>query len=98
MDRIVCEMKTNPKKPVTLKPETDILCEACPNNEAGFCSMRDKVRKYDDAVLKACGLTEGDVIPFAEFIELVRQKIIYAGIRCDICGDCSWDHICGNRE
>ena len=47
---------------------------------------------------KACGLAEGDDISFAEFTELVRDKIIDAGIRSDICGDCSWDYICREKE
>jgi hypothetical protein len=65
---------------------------------AGECSTFDKVKRYDEEVLKKCGLTCDDEISFAEFTELVRKKIIDAGIRSDICGDCSWDHICREKE
>ncbi len=49
-------------------------------------------------VLKACGLRGGSEISFAEFIGLVREKIIDAGIRGDICGDCSWEYICREKK
>ena len=42
-----------------LQVGTDIVCENCPNNEAGDCTTADKVKKYDEEVLKACGLVEG---------------------------------------
>ena len=83
---------------VVLRTETDIVCENCPNNEGGVCNTRDKVQRYDEEVLKACGLCEGCEISFAEFTELVREKVIDAGIRGDICGDCSWDYICREKK
>ncbi len=87
MGRIIREMETNPSQMVELKVETDIVCENCPNNELGVCSTYEKVKRYDEEVLRACGLAEGDEISFAEFTGLVREKIIDAGVRSDICGD-----------
>lgn len=81
-----------------LKAETDIVCENCPNNEGGVCTTQDKVLRYDKAVLRACGLVDGSEISFAKFIGLGKDKIIGAGIRGDICGDCSWDYICREKE
>ena len=98
MGRIIREMESDPSQMVRLKVMTDIVCENCPNNEAGECTTADKVKRYDEEVLKACGLAEGDEISFAEFTELVREKIIDAGNRIDICGDCSWDYICREKE
>ena len=98
MGRIIREMEADPAQKIQLKVETDIVCENCPNNEAGVCSTADKVKRYDEEVLKACGFAEGDEISFAEFTELVRDKIIDTGIRSDICGDCSWDYICREKE
>ncbi|SFC50868.1 hypothetical protein SAMN02910398_02446 [Butyrivibrio sp. YAB3001] len=98
MGRIIREMESDPSQKIRLKVETDIVCRNCPNNEAGECTTADKVKRYDEEVLKACGLVEGDEISFAEFTELVREKIIDAGIRSDICGDCSWDYICREKE
>ena len=73
----------------------DLICESCPNNEAGTCSSQDMVMRYDKEVLKACRIPEGEVMPYADFIAQVRKNIIDAGRRSSICGDCSWDHLCG---
>ncbi len=97
MGRIIREMEVDPSQTIKLQVETDIVCENCPNNEAGLCTTADKVKRYDEEVLKTCGLAEGDEISFAGFTELVREKIIDAGIRSDICGDCSWDYICSAK-
>ena len=94
MGRVIKELEADPEQKVVLKAETDIVCENCPNNEGGVCTTQDKVLRYDRDVLRACGLSEGSEISFAEFIGIVREKIIDAGIRGDICGDCSWDYIC----
>ncbi len=97
MGRIIREMEADPSQLVRLEVETDIVCENCPNNECGVCSTSDKVKRYDEEVLKACGLTAGDEISFDKLKELVRERIIDAGIRSDICGDCSWDYICRGK-
>ena len=98
MGWIIREMEADPAQKVKLKVETDIVCENCPNNKAGECTTADKVKRYDEEVLKACGLGEGYEISFADFTELVRKRIIDAGIRSDICGDCSWDYICRGTQ
>ena len=98
MGRIIREMEEDPSQIIKLQVETDIVCENCPNNEAGECTTADKVKRYDEEVLKACDLDEDDDISFAGFTELVRDMIIDAGIRNDICGDCSWDYICREKE
>ena len=97
MGRIIREMDDDPSQKIQLKVETDIVCENCPNNESGECTTADKVKRYDEEVLKACNLVEGEEISFAEFAKMVRDKIINAGIRSDICGDCSWDYICSAK-
>ncbi|SCY22800.1 DUF1284 domain-containing protein [Butyrivibrio sp. INlla14] len=97
MGRIIREMEADPSQIIKLQVETDIVCENCPNNEAGECTTADKVKRYDEEVLKACNLVEGEEISFAEFAKMVRDKIISAGIRSDICGDCSWDYICSAK-
>ena len=98
MGRIIREMEADPSQQVMLKVETDIVCENCPNNENGVCTTQDKVKRYDEEVLKACGLEDRDEIPYADFITLVHDKIIETGLRSDICGDCSWDYICRSKE
>ena len=98
MGRVIKELETDPEQKVVLKAVTDIVCENCPNNEGGVCTTQEKVRRYDEEVLSACELSDGSEISFAKFIGLVREKIIDAGIRGDICGDCSWDYICREKK
>ena len=98
MGRVIKELEAAPEQKVVLKAQTDIVCKNCPNNEGGLCSSQDKVIRYDKEVLKACGLSDGCEISFAEFKGLVKNRIIDAGIRSDICGDCSWDYICRSKE
>ena len=98
MGRIVRDMEIDPSQMVRLKAGTDIVCENCPNNEAGMCTSQDKVTRYDREVLKACGLSEDDEISFERFRMLVKNKIIQAGIRREICGNCTWDYICKSKE
>ena len=97
MGRIIREMETDPSHKIQLRVSTDIVCANCPNNESGVCSSQDKVIRYDNEVLKACGLSDGDEITFSEFTKLVRERIIKAKIRSGICGDCSWDYICREK-
>ena len=94
MGKIINELNNDPYQKIILKTETDIVCENCPNNESGKCTSDDKVDRYDTKVLNACGLNEGDELTYKEFIETVKAKIIEAGIRKDICGDCTWNDIC----
>ena len=77
---------------------TDVVCANCPNNEGGSCNSLDKVKRYDEEVLKACDLAEGEEIFFAKFTQFVRSEIIEKGLRSSICGDCSWDYICSSKD
>lgn len=95
MGRIIQKLEKDPSQKIKLLVETDVVCENCPNNKGGKCTTDEKVKRYDEEVLKACGIAAGSDVSFAEFTELVREKIIDAGIREKICGDCSWNYICG---
>ena len=79
---------------VCLTVNTDEICSACPNNCEGVCEAAEKVKRYDNEVLEECGLKEGQKLAFAEFTKTVEQKIIAAGKRDQICGDCQWNRIC----
>ena len=82
---------------VQLVMKTDEICSACPNNCEGVCEAAEKVKRYDNEVLAECGLKEGQKLAFAEFTETVEQKIIAAGKRDQICGDCQWNRICQDQ-
>lgn len=72
----------------------DVICEACPNNTDGLCDSEEKVLRYDNKVLEACGMKDGDRIYYRDFISLVYEKIILSGKREQICGNCQWNEVC----
>lgn len=80
--------------PVALTPEPDLICLACPHNTAAGCETAAKVRRYDEAVLALCGLRAGDTLPWQEFLQLCREKIVDPGRMEQVCGDCSWAALC----
>ena len=98
MGRIIRQLEKEPETAVKLTVATDVVCANCPNNEEGSCTTLEKVTGYDEEVLKACNLVEGEEISFAEFAQLVRSEIIEKGLRSSICGDCSWDYICRRKK
>lgn len=73
---------------------TDEICSRCPNNESGLCSAGEKVDRYDRTVLERCGLTPGQRIRWSRFSRLVKERILSAGQREIICGDCQWNGLC----
>lgn len=93
--RIIREMESDPTQKITIKVETDLVCKNCPNNESGVCSTQDKVLRYDKGVLNACNIKDGAEMTYLEFMDMVKTKVIETGLRREICGDCSWDYICG---
>ena len=97
MGRVICEMEKNPLQEIVLMDGVDVVCENCPNNMDGICADSDKVVKYDACVLKACGLNNGEKLSYGAFIALVKEKVIDAGMRKSICGDCEWNYICEEK-
>ena len=79
---------------VSLVDQTDDICSFCPNNKEGKCTSLEKVEGYDHAVLALCGLKPGKEIAFLAFEKLVKEKILSAGRRKEICKGCQWEHIC----
>ena len=69
---------------------------SCPGIRAGVCRSAEKTERYDRAVLKLCGLEEGTSIQWQEFEHLVEERILRAGKRQSICGDCQWNALCGD--
>ena len=72
----------------------DEICSACPCLHDGSCTSAEKTDRYDREVLTAAGLNSGTVTEGALFLQTVREKIILAGKRETICGDCQWTSLC----
>jgi hypothetical protein len=79
---------------VCLVDSVDVICEKCPNNKAGVCETAELVEGYDKKTLEYCGLQPNDVLSFADFQKRVLERIIFAGEREKICGNCQWSSIC----
>lgn len=86
----------NPSVRLTVGP--DPICAECPNRRERRCESEERVRGYDRAVLAACDLQEGEVLPFLTFAELVQRHILDEDLRGEICGDCQWSPICRGRS
>lgn len=85
-------LRRNP--PVALLARADDICTHCPNLRGSICETAAKVEGYDKKVLELCGLREGEVVDWEEFSLLVRERILDAGKRKAICGDCQWSEFC----
>ena len=74
----------------------DDVCAACPNKLAESCA--EKASRYDREVLRRCGLSVGDTLPYLEFSQKVIETILRPGLRGSICGDCQWSGLCLWKE
>ncbi len=85
-------LKENPV--VQLTVAADVMCAACPNRQGNECGGTGNASRYDRAVLKRCGLHEGDRMPFLTFASVVQTRILASGKRTEICGGCQWNEWC----
>lgn len=94
----VIEMLERENPEIILTVGEDIICANCPNNRTHICNSNHKVGRYDDTVLEMCRLSAGDIVRWSDFRETVFEKIISAGRLCQVCGDCQWFNICGEKS
>lgn len=92
MRNVLNLMSDNPE--LRIISEKDVICSECPNLTAGKCKTFDLVKSYDSKVLSLCGINESDELCWKDFSALVYEKIIAAGKREEVCGDCEWSDIC----
>ena len=92
MARVKNDLENNPNVKVVC--EIDDICSKCPNNKNSECLSEDKVREYDRDVLRRCNLSEGEIISYDEFKDLVYKNILIPEKREEICGNCQWNELC----
>ena len=92
MSDILHKLESNPT--ICISAQADIICSKCPNNIQGLCKTQSRVVEYDKQVLKYCGLSEGMVMPYADFKKAVYENILITNKREEICGDCQWNALC----
>ncbi|MCI7638848.1 MAG: DUF1284 domain-containing protein [Clostridiales bacterium] len=74
----------------------DDVCAACPNKLTETCA--EKASRYDREVLRRCGLSVGDTMPYLDFSKNVIETILRPSLRGSICGDCQWSGLCLWKE
>ena len=82
---------------IRLTAGADIICRCCPHNIGGICESIENVERYDNAVLRLCGLKNGEEISWQDFRRAVFDNIISAGKTAEVCGGCSWSYICAHK-
>lgn len=92
MGKIKQGMEKNPR--VCIIDEADDICVYCPNCVSGSCQTAEKAEGYDRRVLALCGLEAGSEMEWMDFKKLVKEKVLDAGKRKAVCGDCQWDEFC----
>ncbi len=93
MTNIVKKLEENPT--IQLIRGADDLCGSCPNLlEKSICNSQEKVRRFDESVLKYCELAYHSTLSWEEFSALVKGNILDPGLRQEVCGSCQWSEIC----
>lgn len=94
MGKMKALLEENPQ--IRLMDGYDDICAACPNKLTETCT--EKASRYDREVLRRCGLSAGDTMPYLDFSEKVVEAILRSGVREEICGDCQWSSLCNREE
>ena len=94
MSRMKAILEKNPE--ISLMNSPDDICAACPNRLTETCA--EKASRYDREVLRRCGLSAGERLPYREFSRKVIETILRRGVRAEICGDCQWSSLCRWEE
>lgn len=79
---------------VTIAETADEICSFCPNLQGGCCLTDSKVRAYDQRVADICGLKAGMEMDWEQLSCLIRERILNAEGRENVCPDCQWSEIC----
>ena len=94
MVRMKAILAENPE--IILMDGPDDICAACLNRLTETCA--EKASRYDREVLRRCGLSVGERLPYREFSRKVIETILRPGVRAEICGDCQWSSLCRWEE
>lgn len=93
MSKILTDLKKN-NPLVLISASKDAVCDKCPNDFRGICKTEAKVARYDEKVLRFCGIKNGTVLRYSDFEKTVFEKILAENKRQEICPDCEWSDIC----
>jgi hypothetical protein len=93
MGRVVGELRSDPRLPITLVVGCDAICVSCPHNKGGKCLKRANsevdVPAQDLELLERLGLEAGTQMLAGEAWGKVKQTLA-PGDLTEICGNCEW--------
>ena len=96
MTEVIKKLRENPE--VMLIKDLDDVCKYCPENLGKVCESEEKVKAYDEKVLKLLNL-RADEKYFWEDLRAVSCDIIFSKDRREeICRTCQWNELCKEVE
>ncbi len=89
----------DPSQLVQIANGCDILCQACPHNQAGFCDDEVKVSLFDRRTLSLTGamVNADHPLPLSQLCQSVYDTILQQGLLAEVCGDCEWAPLCQGK-
>ena len=96
MTEVIKKLRENPE--VMLINDLDDVCKYCPENLGKVCESEEKVKAYDEKVLKLLNL-RADEKYFWEDLRALSCDIIFSKDRREeICRACQWNDLCKEVE
>lgn len=96
MHEIIKKLENDPQ--VKLIQELDDICKYCPENLGQKCESDEKVKSYDEKVLKILGLSKDEIYSWFDINKLAYDIIFSKDRREEICRDCQWNELCKEVE
>lgn len=97
MNALTQKLRTEEATPIELVFSTDDLCKCCPHmQDVDLCDTNEKVKSYDEKVVKYFHLEEKTYI-YQEITREIREKMTPEMLE-DICGNCGWYPVSACRK
>lgn len=96
MLEIIKKLENDPQ--VKLIQELDDICKYCPENLGQKCESDEKVKSYDEKVLKILGISKDEIYSWFDINKLAYDIIFSKDRREEICRDCQWNELCKEVE
>lgn len=97
MYSVIRILEGNPDEMIRIKVDLDDICSKCPENKNNFCSSEEKVSMLDKKAMENLDIHHGDEISWSD-IKAKVSKVITPEKFEQICSNCSWYYICGNKK
>ena len=88
-----------PNQMVQIMIGCDVLCQACPHNQDGFCDDEAKVKLFDQRTMNLTGIKikANHVLQVSQLTQTVYDMILRQGLLAEVCGECEWAALCQGK-